>query len=257
MATKSTPPTPPPTDDTLGGRRAPSAPLRGRFAAPIERYLATLYASGDDADERQTKALEELRSEAAEAVIALAKAEAACARHDYPRRWALVYAATRMEHDAALPYLRELILTPLPPREAKDPHAFSAAREETILRTTAVDGVERLARRGNERALDALLEFLDVPSVSVRRASVQAILAVAPDDRERVLERLPRDFHYLLDVRQAQVTEVPQVKDPRKHLRDKKPGRTPAPPAVAPDGPGKPARGKPPSAKGAPKRRSR
>lgn len=230
----------PGTGDTFALRPSAGSSAEGRFAGRVEAYLETLYATGLDADDRHTRALEELRLEPGEAVVALAKAEARCHRRDYPRRWALVYAASRMDHDAALPYLRELVLTPIPTSEARDAHAFSEAREETILRTTAIEGIGRVARRGNKLALAALLEFLDISSISVRRASIQAILAADPAYRHRIAQRLPPAFHYLLDVRPAKVTEVPQVKDPKKHLKDKKPLKQPVPPKLAYDGSGKP-----------------
>jgi hypothetical protein len=235
MASKERPSGAPGTDDTLSSRGPTDARDQGQLDARISRYLRTLYAAGDDADERHARALDELRREPAEAVIALARAEASSKPRDYPRRWALVYATTRLDHDAALPYLRALVLNPLPAVDMPDPHARTVSREETILRTTAIEGIGRLAQRGNKGALDALLEFLDIPSISIRRASIQTLLSVEPGYRERIAERLPADFRYLLDVRATPVTNVPQVKDPRKHLREAKPTDKPLPPQLAPN----------------------
>ena len=218
MASKPRSPDSPATDDTFVLRRPAVADDKGRFADRIDRYLKTLYATGEDAEEQHKRAIEELRRDAGEAVIALAKVEAGCQRRDYPRRWALVYAATRLNHDAALPYLRELVLTPIPSSDVPDAHAFSVAREETILRTTAIEGVGGLARNGNKQALEALLGFLEIPSTSVCRASIQAILSAEPGYRDQIAERIPRGFRHLLDVRPAQVTTVPQVKDPKKSI---------------------------------------
>jgi hypothetical protein len=246
MTEKPRPPGSPGTDDTFVSQHSVASAGEGRFADRISRYLNTVYSTDDNAEERQKSALEELRREAGEAVIALAKADARCAPHDYPRRWALVYAATRLNHDAALPYLRELVLAPIPPREPREGHALSTAREETILRTTAIEGVGQLAERGNKQALEALLEFLDIPSISIRRASIQAILSAEPTYRDKIAERIPPAFRYLLDVRPAQVTEVPQVQNPRKHLRDDKPIAKPLPPELALGKPGKRAKQRPP-----------
>jgi hypothetical protein len=139
-----------------------------------------------------------------------------------------------LDHDAALPYLRALILTPFPAEDSQDPHARTVAREETILRTTAIEGIGRLAERGNKGAVDALFECLDIPSISIRRASIQALLSAEPGYRERIAERLPADFYYLLDVQAVPVTKVPQVKNARKHLREAKPTDKPLPPRLAP-----------------------
>ena len=143
----------PGTDDTFVARDRPAVQYAGPFAERINHYLTTLYASGDDAEQRHADALKDLRRDVGEAVIALARAGACCHQHDYPRRWALVYAAVKMEHDAALPYFRELVLAPIPSPDPRGGHGFSAAREETILRTTAIEGVGRLAERGNRDAL--------------------------------------------------------------------------------------------------------
>ena len=223
----------PGSDDSLILQPSAGSVDRGRFADRISRYLRTLNETDDEAETRQAKALDELRSEAGEAVVALAKAEASARPHDYPLRWALVYAATRMYHESALPYLRELILAPIPPPAGGGAHHASLAREETILRTTAIEGIGLLAERGNQRALEALFEFLDIDSLSVRRASIQAILAVDPDARDRIAERLPSQFHYLLDIRRAPVEQVPQIKNAEEHRAKKETaGRKPPPPEL-------------------------
>jgi hypothetical protein len=138
-----------------------------------------------------------------------------------------------MEHEAALPFLRNLVLTPIPPEQSKLPHSFSTVKEETILRTTALEGIGYLAARGNSRALEALFEALDISSISIRRASIQAILSTDPALRERIAERIPAEFRFLLDIEPARVADVPQVKNPEKHLREQRePQKKPVPPRI-------------------------
>src|SRR3712207_8247200 len=50
---------------------------------------------------------------------------------------------------------RSFVRTPIPLERSKDSHSFSTVAEETILRTTAVDGVEQLAAEGNDDAREA------------------------------------------------------------------------------------------------------
>ncbi len=236
MPSKRPPSGAPGIDDTLGSRSPVTMVDRGQLEARISNYLKILYGSGDDADDRHTRALEELRREPEETVVALARAEAGSDPRDYPRRWALVYATTRLDEDAALPYLRTLILNPLPKEVVNDPHS-RILREETILRTTAVEGIGRLAQRGNKRAVNALFKFLDIPSISIRRASVQALLSVDPGYSDKIAERLPANIRHLLKVTILPVHEVPQIKDPRVHLREPKPTKKPVPPEIAPSSP--------------------
>jgi hypothetical protein len=127
----------------------------------------------------------------------------------------LVYTASQMNHEAALPFLRTIVLTSIPPERSRSPHSFSTVGQETVLHTTAVEGVGRLAAMGNERALDSLFEFLSVASPSIRRATVQAILAVDENLRDRVADYLPPEQRFLLDIKPLSVTDVPQVERPQ------------------------------------------
>lgn len=212
---------PPHLDDALAAKRASALPGASSFATLIGRYLAVMNAGGEDVEREYQAVLEEMRKDAAEVVVALAKAEAGSDRAAYPLRWALVYAATQMKHEAALPYFRNLVLTPIPPEHSARAHSFSTVREETILRTTAIEGLGYLAAQGHRQAVDALFEALDIPSISIRRAAVQALLAADSSLRERIRERLPQDFSFLLDLKTPQVAEVQQVQNPRKHLHER------------------------------------
>jgi hypothetical protein len=122
-----------------------------------------------------------------------------------------------------VPFLKSVVLTPIPPEESPDSHTFSTVTEETILRTTAIEGLERLAVDGSDAALDVMLGALDQPSLSMRRAAVQGILATTrgAELRDRLAEILPEDQRFLLAIQRAVVQDVPQVRDPRTHLADK------------------------------------
>jgi hypothetical protein len=216
----------------------------GPATTALNNFLEAAYAAGVDAEERFKAARLRLRRNVDDAVLAIAKALVGCHRRDYPLRWALVYAATQLDHPAAVPLLRDLVLTPIPPEESADPHSFSTVGQETVLRTTAVEGLGRLAVAGNARALDALFSFLTIQSVSIRRASILAILRKDRRLRGRVSEHLPVDQRHLLDVVPRRVTDVPQV-DPRLHLKqpERRLLRKPAPPSDAEEA--APPRGEP------------
>lgn len=193
-------------------------PPRSRLAAGVERLLEALYTSGEDAEAAVQTALEQLRREPEETVVAITQLEARCDRHMYPRRWALTYAAARLEDEAALPFLRQTVLTPIPPEESPAPHSRSTVKEETVQRVTAVEGVGALAAAGSDRARASLLEFLDIESISIRRASVQSLLALDEGLRDQVTRRMPSRFRYLTEVRPVTISDVPQIRDPEVHL---------------------------------------
>ena len=208
----------------------------------LANFLEVMNASGDDAEEAYAAALGALRERATEAVLEVARWEGACPTWDYPTRWGLIHAAAALEHPAAIPLFRSLVLTPIPPERGVDPHSFSTVAEETILRTTAVDGVAVLARAGNREAIETLLEFLSVASFSVKRAVVQGLLAAEHGEslRDRIEKRLCPEDRMLLDIRPLDVRKVTQIDDPEANLSET--GRADAVPPT-PDLPDRQTRG--------------
>lgn len=188
----------------------------------LSNFLRTMNALGPDAEDNYERALREMKRNASGLTMTIARAEAACPQDNYQLRWGLVYAAVQMHHASTLPFLKKLVLTEIPPEETLTPHSSSTVAEETIIRTTAVEGIGYLAKKGKKEALNSLFEFLTIPSISIRRASVQELLKVDKRLRAKISSLLPKEFHYLLDVNQKNVKDVPQVKNPRRHLKDKK-----------------------------------
>lgn len=207
-------------------------PLDSPAGTLLRNFFVAMNAAGDDAEEQYRRALADLRKEADLVVVEIARAQSECNARDYPGRWAHVHAAAELRHPAALPFLRNLILTPIPPEESPDPHSFSTAGEETILRTTAVEGIGYLAKSRAD-ATEALFEALKQPSLSIRRAAVQSLLATSRGRklRARIARALPEDQQFLLDVKAVEVRDVPQVKKPERHLSEagRRGGIAPAP----------------------------
>lgn len=203
-------------------------PERGRVRVPaspagvlLQNFFVAMNAAGDDAEDLYKQALTDLRRDPDVVLVVIAQAHHDCDRHDYPSRWAHVHAAVEMRHPAALPFLRNLALTPIPPEEAADPHSFSTVAEETILRTTAIEGIGYFARQRAD-ATEALFECLKQPSLSVRRAAVQSLLKSGGGKslRARIASALPEDQRFLLDLKPLDVQQAPQVKRPERHLSE-------------------------------------
>jgi hypothetical protein len=225
---------PTPTGDAPDSFRLGGAGETGRLSPTgqlLMNFLAAVNAAGDDAEETYKRALEALRRKADEAIIEVARLENCCHAGDYPTRWGLIYAAAELRHPAALPFFRSVVLTPIPPERSPDPHSSTVA-EETILRTTAVDGVADLARNGDKAAVEALFDFLAVPSISVKRAAVQGLLRVDQGEslRGRIEERLCPEDRFLLDIRPLDVRKAQQIGDPESQLSDE--GRKASKPAT-------------------------
>jgi hypothetical protein len=214
----------PSMDDSLKLNESHSNPVSESPAGKLLRnFVSTMNAYGEDAQETYDRALEMMRKHAEEVVIEIAQAYGHCHKNDYPYRWALVHAAAELRHPATLSFLVNLVNTPIPPERSKDPHSFSTVAEETILRTTAVEGVEYLLEgKEIEKAHDMLFEFLKQPSLSIRRAAVQALInsESGKKDRKRIAEMLPKDQRFLLEIERKNVEDVPQIKDPESHLKE-------------------------------------
>jgi hypothetical protein len=184
----------------------------------VREFLHDVNASGDDADDVYGQTLARLRERAEPVAEAFADSYRAASRDAYGLRWALVYGAAKLEHPAALTFLREVAGSPVPLEESND-HHFSTAKEESIIRTTAVEGLGRLAVGGEGEAEEGLFEALSHPTFSVRVTAAQAL--VDGDDsavmRNRILASLPADEAFVLEIRRVDVRDVSQV-DPREHL---------------------------------------
>jgi hypothetical protein len=200
--------------------------------ARLDNYLAASHALGDEAEEEYARSLGELRADPQSAVVEIAQALGACDTRDFPKRSALIFAACELRHPAALALLVSIVETPIPPEPADHSHAFSTAANETALRTTAEEGIGHLAKGGDPGALEALFRFVEMHSISIQRAAVQAILLTNPDPSivERLKRELPARQHFLFSLETPKVEEVQQVTDPTRHLAENIRGVEPAAP---------------------------
>lgn len=207
----------------------------------VRDFLRDMNASGDNADEIYAQTLARLREEGAAVAAAFADSYRAAPHDAYPLRWALVYGAARLEHSAASEFLQEVLRSPMPP-ERSDDHYFSSVKEESIIRTTAVEGLGRLSADDPE-AERALIESLSHSTFSVRVAAAQTLLEQddSADMRDRLRQRLPVGEEFILDIKRLDVEEVPQV-DPRQHLTPRAQRAVSAPVQPLPgDAPARPA----------------
>lgn len=209
------------TSDTTGPGGRQAEPIRDNEAGKALRYfLSVMYNSGEDAANVYREALDRLRAQAEDVAAEISLAEPALREMNYPGRWALIFAASELRHPAALPWLRLIALSRIPKERSQDPHSFSTVAEETILRTTAVEGIGHLARDGNAQAVETLFECLARPWISVRRAAVQALLSTdeGRKQRERIASALPEEARFLLDLRRIEVRDARQIQNPEQFL---------------------------------------
>lgn len=229
----------PSVGDQLQPSRQPSDIAGGLTgSARLRAALTSMYAVGDDANDRHDQGLDSLRQNPEETVVAIVAAYGRCPSGDYAQRQALVRTAGVLGYSGSLPFLASVALAEIPLEQAEDPHSFSTVAEETIIRMTAVDGIVQRAQDGDEEAGEILMRCVESPSFSVRRTAVSGLVSTPYGDaRRRDIEALvPSDQRFIFDLKQIPVVEAIQVEDPARYLSDQQ--REPGEPKPAlPGGP--------------------
>jgi hypothetical protein len=153
----------------------------------------------------------------------------------YMDRWAQVHLLADLRNGAARPALDGILSTPIPPEKAPGPVTYSTVGEETIIRTTAIEGLTRLAAQEDDReALELLRKHMGHENFSVRSAAIQGYLEAAGEGaRDELRRELPERDHFILDIRRVGVQEVPQpsvVERPSEEVDEVPAAEEPLPP---------------------------
>jgi hypothetical protein len=183
--------------------------------------VAVMTSGGVHADDSYQRTLRDIREDTEFIEILLRTADS-LPEEAYEERWALTQLAVDLQHPRTAEYLADLVRRPVPPERAEDPgHGQSTVTEEVILRTTAIEGLARLAREGAdathgriESLLGALLETLDsTPYLSLRRAAWFALVDSGDQDAlSRARELLAsRGEEWVTTMRRIPVEEAPQA----------------------------------------------
>jgi hypothetical protein len=222
---------PPPPPDVVQGKVALAAtklsPIEQRVTTALQHLHTANGAAGYAAE------LTGLRTDAAQAAPAIENLYRAAPAAAYVERWSLVKVMADLRHPTALGHLDTIASSPLPAMTGADvEHALA---EETIIRTTAAEGIALLARHGDAQATAALLKNCQSPVFSVKQASVQAYLAVGgPDARATLQGKLPASEHFVLDIHAVTASQLSQPQasgvKPRSPARD-----LPTPPPTGTD----------------------
>ena len=176
---------------------------------------------GEDAEDRYQHALKSLRGHINDVLLEVAALYRKLPARRYLDRWSLVQLLTSLEERESLAFLDEILSSAIPPEESINPPTYSTVGQEVILRTTAIEAVERLAGKGDAKALEVLLKHTQHQNFSVKRAAVQGYLAQGGKNaRHELLKTLPKKDHHILEIQRADVREVPQAKVQARSGRD-------------------------------------
>jgi hypothetical protein len=130
----------------------------------------------------------------------------------YLDRWSLMYLLIELKSSKSLNYLAEIIESEIPPEKSKSAHDFTTVGEEVIIRTTAVEGVFRLAFDGDKNALEILYKNITNKNFSIKRACIQAILEIDKENGEKnIIKRLPKEEHFIISITKKHPSEVKTI----------------------------------------------
>ena len=190
-------------------------------------HFGLMFAVGEGAAQRYEASLAELRRTPREATRVLYDLYQSALPSHTSLRWASVDTLATLESEEALDALRTIALAPLPPA-LKDP-ALMNRSDESLIRMAAVEGLFKLAVRGNSAADQALRQVaVESDLVSPRRRAISDYVAAGAHRAERVseLERLlPAEWHPIIE---RSITPIEQAMST---------GRTPPASVVSPASP--------------------
>jgi hypothetical protein len=183
----------------------------------VADFIEAAHTAPSETDKRYVDALERLRRDPEDAARQLENAYRSVDDNQIRVRESLLLAASALRHQAILPLLTDVAREPV---RGTARHDGGRALEESVLRLIAVDGIEAIAQIGDAAAADALVTLT---ASSDRAVQAAAVVALKYSDAHRarfdeLRETLPADRRYLLDVVRADVRDVPQIDDPRRHL---------------------------------------
>jgi HEAT repeat protein len=230
------------TDDELTLREGQRAAASGAQAEPdsprarVRTAINQMSGSGPDAELNYRVTLRELASDPRAAVAAVREMYRATPEDRYLDRWTQVHLLADLRNGAARPVLDQILSTPIPPEKAPGMITYSTVGEEAMIRTTAIEGLTRLAAQGDREALELLRKHMGHENFSVRRAAIQGYLEAAGEGARDELRRvLPERDQFILNIRRAQVQDVPQpsvVERPSEEVDQAPPAEMPLPPKI-------------------------
>ena len=191
-------------------------------------------AHGETADAEYQRALRRVKEQPGDTVAAkVGQALDALPEESYLDRWGLVQLMADVSLPATVDLFANVLSAPIPPESsAVRDHRYSTVGQEVVLRTTAVQGLRRLAASGQESATRLLLTHLRHEQRSIRVACVMALRDLGGDAEAAMREALADEDRYLLEIRRLRVADVPQPAPPTSDDPTGR-GRTVPPPPVS------------------------
>lgn len=182
------------------------------LANAIVDAINLMGSAGECAEDDYQHGLGVLRRKTKTACRAIAEEYMSLGEQQYLDRWSLIMLLAELGDKGCVKVFAEVLGSKIPEERSKEPHTYSTVGEEIMIRTTAVEGLERLAAEGNDDASAVLWENARHENFSIRRAAVQALVATGGEDvRDKLKSDLPKRYLDVLSVVRRDVREVEQA----------------------------------------------
>jgi hypothetical protein len=139
----------------------------------------------------------------------------------YELRWTLVYCLSRFESPQFTGLLGKIAKAGIPAEKSKDLHLFSTFGEETSIRLRAIEGIKDIAKSGNREAETVLYELLESNYLTLNIAAAQALIEISESNKSKILDALPKEKHYILEIERKDVKEVAVIKNPEEYVTNR------------------------------------
>ena len=202
--------------------------------AHLADFVSVVSRVNDESDEDYRRSVEALRSNPKGVLEEAERLLSERSEASFALRHTTLMAVAAIQNEIALGLLERVALNPqpLPPIDDPEGPLAEARVQQDILALDALDGIGVLAREGSSEALDRLVVGAARGSRAVALASI-AVLGSRTEWGEqhaRARASLPRDHADLALARYTDVSDVPQVRDPRQHLDGVEQGIRKSPP---------------------------
>ena len=194
--------------DALTSTPAPGPDITSYLGQLVARATVLVHSLGPRADEELREVIAEIDANSA-GLDEIRKRLSTTHPDDIGTRWTLLYVANMLRDPSGVPWFTAVAATPLPPDPDAETACESRTSSEVLVRVMATEGLVNLLAVDKDAAANGLLSVIERQSnVSVRAAAGQGLLEHDPTFRSAVVDLLPNDQQFIVDLRRIPHTEL-------------------------------------------------
>lgn len=205
-------------------------PLKGDYAtvSDIHHHLNISLNSSNEAD--YFSSLTQMKSHGELALKSLHDAYFQVPKNQYFERWLCVNTAGHLEHPSFIVFAQQILAQAIPAETSSNTHYFSTLEEEMMIRLSAINGLERLAKKGNGTAASVL--FYTAKDHREHAVAREAALSyISASDNRKMAQTLlqiylPAYRQSFLEVKRGNIAALAK-QNKLKWMKTKKPASPP------------------------------